>query len=368
MKRIGILLSVICLSMTMLFSTVIVQAGSDGTYKVCLDITVVKNKFLARYDVEVYVDNEYIDTAAHGQNTKMFLLVPEGRHNIRFLKENSGYADGETEITVTEDSTISLKLVNHELFIEIKSIATRSGVSDDEQGSYIPLVTDHGTFAGKNEDPAAAAQSEQKGYEIDVEDPSIIRDVQQELNDWGFDCGTTNGVVGQQTTDAILTYQNAFGLNPDGKITNELLESFGLGFSQTLVSRAAVVAMTNYFDNSGSDVPTLHSYSDEPILGRDNRFYFQIVSWGDWTKYKNDRWHIEHLVLTKDSGEWILDVTLDVIYDGTCFAISDVRSNTDRYDSVGIDFFQDSAAFRVFPALVEKDRSKEGRQLVEIGE
>ena len=60
-------------------------------------------------------------------------------------------------------------------------------------------------------------------------DAETAKKVQQALNDHGFDCGPADGIVGQKTTDAIIAYQAANGLEADGVINDALLASLGIG-------------------------------------------------------------------------------------------------------------------------------------------
>ena len=62
-------------------------------------------------------------------------------------------------------------------------------------------------------------------------DSSVIKEVQQALNDAGFNCGTADGIAGKATTSAILEYQKENGLAEDGVISDELLTSLGIGTS-----------------------------------------------------------------------------------------------------------------------------------------
>lgn len=55
--------------------------------------------------------------------------------------------------------------------------------------------------------------------------PSEIRAVQQDLAALGYDPGPIDGQLGPMTTDAIETFQNDTGLEPDGLITPDLMVS-----------------------------------------------------------------------------------------------------------------------------------------------
>ncbi|WP_026987977.1 peptidoglycan-binding domain-containing protein [Fodinicurvata fenggangensis] len=51
---------------------------------------------------------------------------------------------------------------------------------------------------------------------------SDIADVQQGLNDRGYDAGPADGVIGPKTRTAIRTYQSDAGMDPTGRVSDEL--------------------------------------------------------------------------------------------------------------------------------------------------
>ena len=52
-----------------------------------------------------------------------------------------------------------------------------------------------------------------------------VKEVQAALNEAGFDCGTPDGIAGNNTKNAISEYQKANGLTVTGEIDDKLLES-----------------------------------------------------------------------------------------------------------------------------------------------
>ena len=59
-------------------------------------------------------------------------------------------------------------------------------------------------------------------------DASVIQQVQQALNNAGFDCGTPDGVAGNKTAEAVRSYQEAKGMTVDGQISDDLLAWLGI--------------------------------------------------------------------------------------------------------------------------------------------
>ena len=59
-------------------------------------------------------------------------------------------------------------------------------------------------------------------------DVSIVKAVQQALNDAGFDCGTPDGKAGSKTAAAITAFETEKKINVNGVITDELIEALGI--------------------------------------------------------------------------------------------------------------------------------------------
>ena len=56
-------------------------------------------------------------------------------------------------------------------------------------------------------------------------DNSIVKEVQQRLNDLGYDCGIADGISGPRTIESIKQYQKDHNLTVDGNYTDELLKA-----------------------------------------------------------------------------------------------------------------------------------------------
>lgn len=59
-------------------------------------------------------------------------------------------------------------------------------------------------------------------------DKELVKQVQQKLNEAGFDCGTPDGIAGKKTKSAITAYQKDKGLEVTGTINDALLDSLGI--------------------------------------------------------------------------------------------------------------------------------------------
>jgi len=64
-----------------------------------------------------------------------------------------------------------------------------------------------------------------------LNDTSSVRELQQALNDKGFDAGPVDGKAGRQTKAAIKKLQQAQGLTPSGKLDQQTLAALSVSTS-----------------------------------------------------------------------------------------------------------------------------------------
>jgi len=70
-------------------------------------------------------------------------------------------------------------------------------------------------------------------------DTSTVYQVQQFLNNAGYDCGSADGILGNNTRSAIISYQVSHGMEPSGDITDELLSYINNGTASSTFSSAS---------------------------------------------------------------------------------------------------------------------------------
>lgn len=102
----------ICIIILYLVSILAISVSADSS-SIYLDITFIANWFFNIYDVEVYLDNEYIDTISHGTDySKLITDVQNGEHRLLLrCYDNSeiyGYKDIAVNGDVTYQFTISI--------------------------------------------------------------------------------------------------------------------------------------------------------------------------------------------------------------------------------------------------------------------
>lgn len=73
-------------------------------------------------------------------------------------------------------------------------------------------------------------QAQQQGAPLYVS-PSVVRRIEQALNDQGYDAGEIDGNWDTQSQTALRNYQQAVGLEPTGQLNGRTISSLGIDVS-----------------------------------------------------------------------------------------------------------------------------------------
>ena len=92
----------------MCFSTVIVEAKSKC--KLYIDINFNENLMFSRYNVDLEVDGELIDTLEHGKYYTKLIEVDAGKHKISFYKSDDSDINVTETIEISKDSTFQCEM------------------------------------------------------------------------------------------------------------------------------------------------------------------------------------------------------------------------------------------------------------------
>ncbi len=97
-------------------------------------------------------------------------------------------------------------------------LALLSGAAFAQQQEQTPQAT------GQALQPAEAVSQGAPAYFS----PTVVRQLQQQLNEAGYAPGNVDGVWGPETADALANFQRDQGLDPTGTLTFETLQVLGL--------------------------------------------------------------------------------------------------------------------------------------------
>jgi len=81
---------------------------------------------------------------------------------------------------------------------------------------------------------------------------ATIYDVQEALNNAGYDCGTPDGVVGKNTKASIRKYQKDNDLKVTGTVNKTLLKMLGVTVTKSTSSSNTKTEATVYITRTGS--------------------------------------------------------------------------------------------------------------------
>ena len=133
MKK-GRIITAVALMMLILELTT--QPSYAAEHSLYLDIHFVGNWIFDTYDVEVYLDDELIDTIPHGKDfTHLIENVEDGEHTVMFCSEDSDDAKGEESVEIKGDTTFKCTIYAHSNEINIENVETEGNVDK----AFIPV-------------------------------------------------------------------------------------------------------------------------------------------------------------------------------------------------------------------------------------
>jgi hypothetical protein len=83
--------------------------------------------------------------------------------------------------------------------------------------------------AGKDRTATARSSTTYSSTSSTHYDPTLVRDVQQALNDKGYSAGPTDGQWGPNTEDAVRRFQQTSGLPQTGQLDGTTISALGVG-------------------------------------------------------------------------------------------------------------------------------------------
>ncbi|NCC20832.1 MAG: hypothetical protein EOM26_00045 [Alphaproteobacteria bacterium] len=113
-------------------------------------------------------------------------------------------------------------------------LSAPAGVAMAETGSGARNQAGDGSYqSGAQTQPGAQGHTDMQrrgGTALNI-GPDTVREIQQALNDQGYDAGDVDGVWGRNTAQALQTYQRSAGLNPTGEPNARTLQQLGVNVS-----------------------------------------------------------------------------------------------------------------------------------------
>lgn len=145
----------------------------EPEYDVDLSVECVENWVFSKYNVKIYIDDNYEDTLTHGTTEDYNLKLSKGTHKIKFINEEDESITGEFTTEVSQNGKIELKLncYNYEISIESKSnsVVKSEEVKEEpkeepEQKEEKEEVVEQPKEEEKKEEPATEEKKDSVSY------------------------------------------------------------------------------------------------------------------------------------------------------------------------------------------------------------
>ena len=128
-------------ALVMLMSTS--AALADATYDLLLQVSFDQNILMARYDVEMYVNGEFVTLIEHGDQFIQSFSVPKGLCELQFRKKGSSSVCGTMYLGVNKDT-----LASFELHANLRDIEFRDFQTTADESAYCFEAGEEANFGG----------------------------------------------------------------------------------------------------------------------------------------------------------------------------------------------------------------------------
>ena len=115
------------------------EAPAPTVYNVYLDFDFEQNLFMATYDIEIYLDEEYVGVIEHGKAFTKQVEAEPGQHTFVFYKETDNSVSATKKCDITQDCTVRCTLHSNTGSIDVKKFTLREGITGN---LTVPKVVD----------------------------------------------------------------------------------------------------------------------------------------------------------------------------------------------------------------------------------
>lgn len=136
----------------------------EPEFNISVEVECVENWFFSKYDVKVYVDDDFEGTITHGGTDAYEMVLAKGNHVIRFVSVDDETVNGTVETIVNKDETYKFKISCSSTGIEIDTLSgsvyqlespeQSSGLEGSQESepviSYIAITMSEEDFKGMN--------------------------------------------------------------------------------------------------------------------------------------------------------------------------------------------------------------------------
>lgn len=125
------------------------------------------------------------------------------------------------------------ELTSEEMKTKIETLESEKADLEDKveelKNQVETLESENKALKADMETEAATEEMKTETIGTVYTDTAVTKVVQEALNAAGYNCGTPDGIAGSKTSEAISAYEKDKGINVNGVITDELLDTLGVG-------------------------------------------------------------------------------------------------------------------------------------------
>lgn len=157
-----ILMIILCCSLTACTDSYVAEDnGETKFYELYIEIQSEKNLIFSKYDLSVYVDNEYQISVKHGKTDFFEMDLEEGEHEIKIEKKNDDSVMGTVTLDVTE---------NAEYYYRVKCKKDEILIDQVEDS----LIDDEKRIRKKSDDSVTDDKKTAHTYSIDYKNAELL--------------------------------------------------------------------------------------------------------------------------------------------------------------------------------------------------
>lgn len=105
----------------------------EPIYDVQLKIDFIENWIFSKYDVGLYVDDNYESELSHGEDGEFTLKLNKGKHRIKFVNSEDDNVKGYIDLEIEKNQTIELKINCYSSDISIQNNSKSSETPTEEK-------------------------------------------------------------------------------------------------------------------------------------------------------------------------------------------------------------------------------------------
>lgn len=105
----------------------------ESIYEVQLKINFIKNWIFSKYDVELYVDDNYESKLSHGENGKFSLKLYKGKHKIKFVNSEDSDVKGYIDLEINKNQDVELEINCYSSEISVQNKSAKVDASNEEK-------------------------------------------------------------------------------------------------------------------------------------------------------------------------------------------------------------------------------------------